>query len=146
MRSGFELTSRTLVALLLACEGVLELRLVKEIRGYCLRNGYFDLLPHVGTALVGFYLNLEVRVSSLVFDLMVMISEMSWNAMITGYFASGDLVKALELFVRMLEDGAKIDLVTVMVVIQHMQNLDISNWGCKYIKWLSSLAIIMICS
>jgi pentatricopeptide repeat protein len=131
MRSGFELTSRTLVALLLACEGVLELRLVKEIRGYCLRNGYFDMLPHVGTALVGFYLNLEVRVSSLVLDLMVMISEMSWNAMITGYFASGDLVKALELFVRMLEDGAKIDLVTVMVVIQHMQNLDISNWGCK---------------
>jgi hypothetical protein len=42
MISGFELNSRTLVALLLACEGVLELRLVKEIRGYCLRNGYFD--------------------------------------------------------------------------------------------------------
>lgn len=52
MRSGFELASRTLVALLLACEGVLELRLVKEIRGYCLRNGYFDMHPHVGTALV----------------------------------------------------------------------------------------------
>jgi pentatricopeptide repeat protein len=130
MISGLELNSRTLVALLLACEGVLELRLVKEIRGYCLRNGYFDASSR-GYCFGWFYLNFEVRVSSLVFDLMIMISEMSWNAMITGYFASGDLVKALELFVRMLEDGAKIDLVTVIVVIQHMQNLDISNWGCK---------------
>lgn len=49
MISGFELNSRTLVALLLACEGVLELRFVKEIRGYCFRNGYFDMHPHAGT-------------------------------------------------------------------------------------------------
>ncbi|CAK7347888.1 unnamed protein product [Dovyalis caffra] len=38
---GFEPNSRTLVALLLLCEGVLELRFGKEIHGYCLRNGYF---------------------------------------------------------------------------------------------------------
>ncbi|KAJ6750809.1 hypothetical protein OIU85_001354 [Salix viminalis] len=119
MRSeGFELNSRTLVALILACEGLLELRLGKEIHGYWLRNGYFDSHPHVGTALIGFYLNFDVRVSSLVFDLMVMRSEVSWNAMITGYFDSGDSVKALELFVRMLEDGVKTDLVTILVVVQ----------------------------
>ncbi|KAJ6424758.1 hypothetical protein OIU84_025514 [Salix udensis] len=74
--------------------------------------------PHVGTALIGFYLNFDVRFSSLVFDLMVMRSEVSWNAMITGYFDSGDSVKALELFVRMLEDGVKTDLVTILVVVQ----------------------------
>ncbi|CAK7331028.1 unnamed protein product [Dovyalis caffra] len=115
---GFVPNSRTLVALLLACEGVLELRLGKEIHGYCLRNGDFDMHPHVGTALIGFYLNFDVRVSSLVFDFMVMRSEVSWNAMITGYFDSGNSVKALELFVRILEDGIKIDLVTILVVIQ----------------------------
>ncbi|KAJ6302939.1 hypothetical protein OIU77_016934 [Salix suchowensis] len=119
MRSeGFELNSRTLVALILACEGLLELRLGKEIHGYWLRNGCFDSHPHVGTALIGFYLNFDVRFSSLVFDLMVMRSEVSWNAMITGYFDSGDSVKALELFVRMLEDGVKTDLVTILVVVQ----------------------------
>ncbi|KAI5603647.1 hypothetical protein BDE02_01G232700 [Populus trichocarpa] len=115
---GFELNSRTLVALILACEGLLELRLGKEIHGYWLRNGYFDCHPHVGTALIGFYLNFDVRVSSLVFDLMVMRSEVSWNAMITGFLDSGDSVKALELFVRMLEDGVKTDLVTILVVVQ----------------------------
>ncbi|KAJ6299456.1 hypothetical protein OIU76_020427 [Salix suchowensis] len=95
MRSeGFELNSRTLV---------------------CIDLGFH---PHVGTALIGFYLNFDVRFSSLVFDLMVMRSEVSWNAMITGYFDSGDSVKALELFVRMLEDGVKTDLVTILVVVQ----------------------------
>ncbi|CAN0910660.1 Protein DETOXIFICATION 42 [Linum grandiflorum] len=69
-KDGFRPNSRTLVQLLLACEGVLELKFGKDIQGYSLRNGYFDVDPHVGTALVGFYMNFDVNVSGLVFDSM----------------------------------------------------------------------------
>ncbi|XP_015571137.3 pentatricopeptide repeat-containing protein At3g57430, chloroplastic isoform X2 [Ricinus communis] len=115
---GFVPNSRTLVALILACEGLLEMRLGKEIHGYCLRNGFFYLYPHVGTALIGFYLNFGVRISSLVFDLMVVRSAVSWNAMITGFFDAEDFVKALELFVHMVKDGIEFDMITILVVIQ----------------------------
>ncbi|KAK4608402.1 hypothetical protein RGQ29_001989 [Quercus rubra] len=103
--------SRTVVALLLACEDGLEIRLGKEIHGYCLRNGLFDLDPHVGTALIGFYLKFDVRISRLVFDLMIVRSIVSWNAMIN----------ALNLFLSMLENGVHFDSVTMLSLQLGMQ-------------------------
>jgi pentatricopeptide repeat protein len=117
-REGFKPNSRTVVALLLASEEVLELRIGQEIHGYCLRNGLFDLDPHVGTALIGFYLRFDVRISRLVFDLMVVRSIVSWNAMITGYVDVGNYLEALKLFMSMLENGVPFDSVTMLVVIQ----------------------------
>ncbi|KAJ4825386.1 hypothetical protein Tsubulata_012541 [Turnera subulata] len=117
-KEGFQPNSRTLVALLLACEGVLELRLGQEIHGYCLRNGCFNLHPHVGTALIGFYLNFDMTSSRLVFDSMVERNAVSWNAMTTGYLDHGDSVEALQLVVQMLQDGVQFDLVTLLLVIQ----------------------------
>lgn len=117
-KEGWKPNSRTVVALLLACAEVLELRLGQELHGYCLRNGLFDLDPHVGTALIGFYLRFDVTISRLVFDLMVVRSIVTWNAMITGYVNVGDYLKALKLFVWMLVDGVDFDSVTMLVVIQ----------------------------
>ncbi|XP_065867078.1 pentatricopeptide repeat-containing protein At5g39350-like [Euphorbia lathyris] len=117
-REGLKPNSRTLVSSLLACEGLLNLRLGREIHGYCLRNGYFRSCPYVDTALIGFYMNFDVTISSLVFDLMVAKSTVSWNAMITGYFDVGDFRKAFEMFIQMFNDGIKFDLVTILVVIQ----------------------------
>ena len=42
-KKGFRPNSRTLVVILLVCEEVVEVKLGKEIHGYCLRNGLFDL-------------------------------------------------------------------------------------------------------
>ena len=117
-REGFRANLRTAVALLLACEDGLEIRLGKEIHGYCLRNGLFDLDPHVGTALIGFYLKFDVRNSRLVFDLMIVRSIVSWNAMINGYVDVGNYLEALNLFLSMLENGVHFDSVTMLVVIQ----------------------------
>ncbi|CAL1409647.1 unnamed protein product [Linum trigynum] len=124
-KDGFQLNSRTLVQLLLACKGVSELRLGKEIHGYCLRNGCFDRDPHVGTALVVFYLNFDVEVSGLVFDLMEVRSSVSWNAMMTGYFDAGYPLMALELFVQMLMLGVQLDFVTTLAAVQAC-----SEFGC----------------
>nr|POE61437.1 pentatricopeptide repeat-containing protein dot4, chloroplastic [Quercus suber] len=110
-REGFKANLRTVAALLLACEDGLEIRLGKEIHGYCLRNGLFDLDPHVGTALIGFYLKFDVRISRLVFDLMIVRSIGSWNAMINGYVDVGNYLEALNLFMSMLENGVHFDSV-----------------------------------
>ncbi|GAV59757.1 PPR domain-containing protein/PPR_2 domain-containing protein/PPR_3 domain-containing protein [Cephalotus follicularis] len=117
-KEGLRPNSRTLVALLLACEECLELRFGKEIHAYGLRNGLFDLDPHVGTALIGFYSSFDMRIAYHVFDLIVVRNIVSWNAMITGYFNAGDSLAALNIFVRMLLDKVEIDSVTLLVVIQ----------------------------
>ncbi|OMO95753.1 hypothetical protein CCACVL1_05272 [Corchorus capsularis] len=116
-REGFSPNSRTLVAMLLACEEVVEVRLGKEIHGYCLRNGLF-LDPHVGTALIGFYLSFNVRASRVVFDLMAVRNTVCWNAMIKGYFDVGENMKALKLFEKMLMDGVEFDTITMLALIQ----------------------------
>ncbi|WCJ36891.1 Pentatricopeptide repeat (PPR) superfamily protein [Euphorbia peplus] len=115
---GLKPNSRTLVALIKACEGLLSLRLGREIHGYCLRNGFLGSCAFAGTALIGFYMNFDVASSSFVFNLMVEKNTVSWNAMVTGYFDVGEFCKAFKIFVQMLEDGVEFDLVTVLVVVQ----------------------------
>ncbi|XP_021278011.1 pentatricopeptide repeat-containing protein At3g16610-like [Herrania umbratica] len=117
-REGFRPNSRTLVAMLLACQEVAEVRLGKEIQGYCLRNGLFDLDSHVGTALIGFYLSFNARASQTVFDLMAVRNTVCWNAMIKGCFHIGESLKALKLFEKMLIDGVEFDSVTMLALIQ----------------------------
>ncbi|KAF5447795.1 hypothetical protein F2P56_033317 [Juglans regia] len=130
-REGFRPNSRTVVALLLACEEVLELKLGQEMHGYCLRNGLLDLNPHVGTALIGFYLRFDARISRLVFDLMVVRSIVSWNAMINGYVDVGDYLEALKLFLSMLMDGVHFDSVTTLGCIQACAELGYLGLGTQ---------------
>ncbi|KAF5735787.1 Pentatricopeptide repeat-containing protein [Tripterygium wilfordii] len=117
-RKGLKPNSRTVVQLLLACREVSELRLGQEIHGYCTRNRLFDSDPHVGTALIGFYLQFDVRKSCLVFDSMLARNIVSWNAMINGYVEVGDSSEALNLFLEMLRDGVKFDSVSILAVVQ----------------------------
>lgn len=117
-KTGLAPNSRTVVALLLACAELLELRLGQEIHGYCLRNGLFDMDAHVGTALIRFYVRFDAAVSHRVFSLMVVRNVVSWNAIITGYLDIGDYAKALELFSCILAEGIEFDAVTMLLVIQ----------------------------
>ncbi|PON59065.1 DYW domain containing protein [Parasponia andersonii] len=128
-REGLKPNSRTVVGLLLACREVCELRLGQEIHGYCLRNRLFDFYPHVGTALIGFYLRFDVRISRLVFDLMAMRNIVSWNAIITGYVDMGEHIEACNLFVLLLDDGVKFDPVTVVAVVQACAELGFLKLG-----------------
>ncbi|KAI7982251.1 Pentatricopeptide repeat-containing protein [Camellia lanceoleosa] len=117
-RENLRPNSVTVVALLSACGELLELRLGKEIHGYCLRNRLFDCNAHVGTALVGFYSRFGVEIAGTVFEMMVLRNVVSWNAMISGYFDAGDSWRALVFFVQMIMDGYKCDSITMLIVIQ----------------------------
>nr|POE61438.1 pentatricopeptide repeat-containing protein [Quercus suber] len=138
-REGFKANLHTVAALLLACGDGLEIRLGKEIHGYCLGNGLFDLDPHVGTALIGFYLKFDVRISRLVFDLMIVRSIGSWNAMINGYVDVGNYLEALNLFMSMLENGVHFDsvlqccengsLASSCVLFDTIRTCDVALWN-----------------
>ena len=130
-REGLKPNSRTVVGLLSACREVAELRLGEEIHGYCLRNGLFDLEPHVGTALIGFYLRFDVGISRLVFDMMAVRNIVSWNAIITGYVNMGDYLEACNLFVLLLVDGVEFDQVTVVAVVQACAELGFLKLGVQ---------------
>ncbi|XP_059665274.1 pentatricopeptide repeat-containing protein At5g04780, mitochondrial-like [Cornus florida] len=123
--------SVTAVTLLSACGELLEMGLGKEIHGFCLRNGLFDSNPHVGTALIGFYMRFDVRTSSLVFEMMGLRNTVSWNAMVSGYFDEGDSLKTLKLFRQMIMDGVKFDSITMLVVIQACTELGFLKLGMQ---------------
>ncbi|XAR60373.1 hypothetical protein NMG60_11033718 [Bertholletia excelsa] len=110
--------SVTVVELLSAFQEMKKLRPGKEIHGYCLRNGLFDCNVHVSTALVAFYSSLDLKIASLVFEMIVHRNVVSWNAMISGYFDAGDILTALELFLEMIIDGFNCDSVTMLIAIQ----------------------------
>ncbi|KAI3408062.1 uncharacterized protein J3R85_020495 [Psidium guajava] len=117
-RQSVKPSSRTVVALLLACGKAMELRVGQEIHCYSLRSGLFHEYPHVGTALIGFYAKFNVKVSHNVFDMMEVKNMASWNANITGYFEAGNYLMVLKLFVRILENWGELDEVTMLIVIQ----------------------------
>ncbi|XP_062084048.1 pentatricopeptide repeat-containing protein At3g57430, chloroplastic-like isoform X2 [Humulus lupulus] len=130
-KEGLKPNSRTVVGLLSACREVCELRLGQEIHGYCLRNGLFDLDPHVGTALIGFYLRFDVRISRYVFDLMAARNTVSWNAIITGYLDMEEHLEACNLFVLLLVEGVEFDPVTVVAVVQASAELGFLKLGAQ---------------
>ncbi|XP_042489602.1 pentatricopeptide repeat-containing protein ELI1, chloroplastic-like [Macadamia integrifolia] len=130
-------SSVTLVGLLSACGELLELRLGQEIHCHCLRNGLFDSESHVGTALIGFYSRFNVRVSRLVFDLMVVRNIVSWNAMISGYVNMEDSSEAQRLFKWMPIDEISLNSVTVLVTVQSCT----SNGFAEFGKQIHQIAI-----
>ncbi|XP_017700638.2 pentatricopeptide repeat-containing protein At3g16610-like [Phoenix dactylifera] len=117
-RAGFDPNSVTLVSLLSACSKLSDLRLGKEIHSYCLRRGFLESDPHIGTSLIGFYSGFDIRWSRSVFDTMVLRNTVSWNAIIYGYFQVGGVDEALEFFVQMLVDNVSPDSVTFLAALQ----------------------------
>lgn len=124
-RDGLRPNARTMVSLLVATGELMDLGLGKEIHGYCLRNGFLNLNAHVGTSLIGFYLKFDARTAYDVFESMNLRNVVSWNAMINGYVDTGYYFEAFDLFVQMLMNGVRCDLVTILSAIQA-----IAEYGC----------------
>ncbi|KAL2507330.1 Pentatricopeptide repeat-containing protein [Forsythia ovata] len=124
-RDGLRPNARTMVSLLMATAELVDLGLGKEIHGYCLRNGFLELNAHVGTSLIEFYLKFDVRMAYDVFESMNLRNIVRWNAMINGYFDKGYYFEALDLFVKMLMNGLRCDLVTILIAIQAC-----AEYGC----------------
>ena len=96
----------TMVNLLPACAQLRSKSYGKTIHGAESRKG---LIPHLvlETALIDIYCKCgELRLAELLFDQMAERSLVSWNTLITSYEQNGQSIKALRLFLKLLEDGA----------------------------------------
>lgn len=108
----------TVVEIFKVCGELLDLRLGKEIHGYCIRHGLFNTNHYVDSALMGFYLRFDPSIVCLVFETLTLRNTISWNTMISGCVSFKDYLKALDLFILMFNDGIECDSVTMLVVIQ----------------------------
>ncbi|KAJ0969841.1 hypothetical protein J5N97_022718 [Dioscorea zingiberensis] len=90
----------------------------KAIHGLAIRRNF---LPHIvlETALVDMYAKCgALRQAELLFNLMDLRSQVSWNTMFTAYVQNGKYAEALELFLEHLKGGALYpDLFTFSCVI-----------------------------
>ncbi|XP_071712010.1 putative pentatricopeptide repeat-containing protein At3g11460, mitochondrial [Rutidosis leptorrhynchoides] len=108
----------TVVEMLKVCAELLDLRLGKVIHGYCLRHGLFNSNDYVDSSLIGFYLKFDLSTAYLVFETLTSRNTIIWNTMITGFVNNKDYMKALKIFVSMVDNGIQCDSVTMLVVIQ----------------------------
>ncbi|ONK72666.1 uncharacterized protein A4U43_C04F21820 [Asparagus officinalis] len=102
---GEDSDSVTMVNLLPACAQLRSKSHGKAIHGATIRKGF---TPHLAleTAVIDMYAKCgELRLAKLTFDRMVERSLVTWNTMITGYVQNEQNVKALRLFLKLLNDG-----------------------------------------
>nr|UPT48635.1 pentatricopeptide repeat protein AaPPR525 [Agave angustifolia]UPT48675.1 pentatricopeptide repeat protein AaPPR587 [Agave angustifolia]UPT49466.1 pentatricopeptide repeat protein AaPPR536 [Agave angustifolia] len=115
---GMDPDTITMVNLLPACAQLRSKTYGKTVHGAAMRQG---LIPHLvlETALIDIYCKCgELRLAELLFDQMAERSLVSWNTMIAGYVQNGQSMKALRLFLKLLEDGApKPDDFTISSII-----------------------------
>ncbi|CAI9086972.1 OLC1v1020917C1 [Oldenlandia corymbosa var. corymbosa] len=107
LEAGFKPNAQTLASVLPACARLQRLGLGKEIHGYLFRhlfmhnsfvvNGLVDLYRRCG----------KMETAQILFLLFSTRNEVSYNTMIVGYFETGEISRAEELFDEMELEGRR---------------------------------------
>lgn len=106
-----------LVSVLSACAQLGKVAKGKEIHDYIERNG-IKLDAYIGTALVDFYAKCGcIEPATEIFRFCHERNVSLWNAMLMGLAIHGQGASLLQYLSRMLDDGAKPDGVTILVVL-----------------------------
>ncbi|RZC69640.1 hypothetical protein C5167_032770 [Papaver somniferum] len=109
---GLKPNAQTLVSVLPASVRLQILNLGKEIHGYTIRHG-FILNPFVVTGLVDVCRRCcDMRSAEKIFSKFSVRNRVSFNTMIVGYFANGEISKAKKLFGQMEVAGIKKDTIS----------------------------------
>lgn len=127
---GFEPDLVSLVSALLACSQVGFPILGREIHGYIVRR--LDLNQVLGTALIDMYAKCgSLSRAHVLFERMSSGDVILWNTIIASYGIHGQGEKALSIFHRMIETGAKPDHVTFASLLSAMSHSGLVDEG-KY--------------
>lgn len=114
---GVRPNSVTVSSILPACSELKYLISGREIHGFIVKNRIVDNV-FVSSALVDMYAScLSIREAQLIFDDMSQRDTVCWNVIITAYFSNREWETALGLFVRMRNEGVKLNLTSWNSVI-----------------------------
>ncbi|KAJ7951286.1 putative Pentatricopeptide repeat-containing protein [Quillaja saponaria] len=150
-----KVTGGTIVKLLQACGKVGALNEGKQIHGYVLRCRLESNLS-ISNSLISMYSrNDRIELARRVFDSMEKHSISSWNSIISGYAALGDLDDAKNLFNKMESPNFKPDIITwncllsghslygsyetVLTILQRLQGAGFKPDSCSVMSVLRAI-------
>ncbi|KNA12201.1 hypothetical protein SOVF_127900 [Spinacia oleracea] len=123
----------TFLSVLPACAHLGALDYGKWIHAYIDRN--FNHLTNIAlsTSLINMYAKCgDIEAAKQVFDRMKTKSLASWNALISGLAMHGDATHALDLFLRMVDEGFRPDDITFVGVLSACTQAGLVDHGRKY--------------
>ncbi|KAF3323847.1 pentatricopeptide repeat-containing protein [Carex littledalei] len=129
-----EISSFTLVSILLACSNVAEsvgLRLGKEVHAYGLRNGFFTNGKRFTNALISMYAKLgQIEDSISVFQCFENRDIVTWNSMISSLVKNEQYTHAIRTLYDIVQSTEiKPDEFTISSVLPACSQLDLLNTG-----------------
>ncbi|CAN1246013.1 Pentatricopeptide repeat-containing protein At2g22410, mitochondrial [Linum grandiflorum] len=134
---GFMPDSYTYPLLLNACAGLGSCDLGLQIHGHVLKFG-FDEVVVVHNAMIHMFATIgELGIARQVFDESSVRDKVSWNSLINGYAKKGKAKEAIGIYEEMMEEGVKLDEVTMVGVIlscAQLENLKLGRGFHRYIE------------
>ncbi|KAH6781948.1 hypothetical protein C2S52_001243 [Perilla frutescens var. hirtella] len=131
LMSGFMPNAITVVSVLPVCAGLVNETLVSLIHCYVIKVG-LDGETKVGNALVDAYGKCgNVQASDGVFGEMDERNEVSWNSIIGGFSYRGLSSNALDYFRAMINEGGKLNTVTIATMLPILSELNLFNEGAE---------------
>ncbi|OIV98092.1 hypothetical protein TanjilG_25957 [Lupinus angustifolius] len=130
-REDFVLNEYSFGSGLSACSGLNDLNMGVQIHGLISKSRY-SIDVYMGSALVDMYSKCGlVGYAQRSFDDMCVRNIVSWNSLITCYEQNGPAEKALEVFVRMKNNGIESDEVTLASVVSACASLSAIREGLQ---------------
>lgn len=142
MKGNIEPNYATIVSILPVCAITKNIddpcRIGKEIHGYALRHTDLREDISVFNALTSFYLRVgQMELAEVVFRSMKFRDLVSWNAIIAGFAANNEWLKALKMFSKFLFmknfELDSVTLISILPVCAHLQKLQVGEMIHGYI-------------
>ncbi|XP_058105445.1 pentatricopeptide repeat-containing protein At3g63370, chloroplastic [Magnolia sinica] len=125
---GMKVDPMMIGSILLACSGLKCISYAKQIHGYIIRNGLFDLV--LENAIVDIYGGCgEVEYAFRLFEMIKNKDVVSWTSMISSFVRNGLANEALDLFRDMIEASVEPDMVALVSVLSAAARLSALRKG-----------------
>ncbi|KAL5561826.1 hypothetical protein UlMin_031573 [Ulmus minor] len=125
---GVDIDPMMIESIVLVCKGLKSVHLVKEVHGYVVRRGLYDLV--LQNAIVNVYGECgHVDYASRMFEMIEFKDIVSWTSMLSCFVHNGLTNEAFELLDLMKEASVEPDAVALMSILAAAGSLSVLNKG-----------------
>ncbi|KAB5568334.1 hypothetical protein DKX38_002127 [Salix brachista] len=125
---GMEVDAMMIGSTLLACSGLKRLSHAKEVHGYALKRGLYDLM--LQNMIVDVYGECgNINYATRMFESINCKDVVSWTSMISCYVHNGNANEALDIFSLMIETGVEPDSISLVSILSAAASLSALTKG-----------------